>query len=115
MSTAEDVDAVSANSDCTQGNFDLRAGTSGYVGKMTEFEAPAPLTKWNAALADWYDRRYPGIEISEPRKAWRGQHEIDRGRAAVESVIEDLSRPGRVFKLTIADATGFRSVREFYA
>lgn len=82
---------------------------------MSQFALPTPLTKWNAVLAEWYERRYSGIDISEARKAWRGQHEIDRGRVTVEKVIDDLARLRFRFTLTEYGPTGPRFVREFCA
>jgi len=41
---------------------------------------PLPLTEFQSAVKDAYDLRYPGVGISPGRRAWRGQHEIERGR-----------------------------------
>ncbi|MBI4898730.1 MAG: hypothetical protein HY827_10250 [Actinobacteria bacterium] len=47
---------------------------------MNQFELPLPLAEVESAQADAYDLRYPDIEISPGRKAWRGRREFNLGR-----------------------------------
>lgn len=79
----------------------LVAATAGVTfASMNATELAVPLTKRNAMLADFYDLRYPGIEISPGRKAWRGQNELNQGRATEAEIAaapakrEPLSRAG---------------------
>lgn len=89
---------------------------------MGEFELPFPLTERQQSASDAYRLRYPGIDISPGRVAWRGQHEIERGRitrADLESASDDLSRLRRaemtMTTTVVIDGRQVRTARPIYS
>lgn len=67
-----------------------------------EFERPLPLTRKDAALADAYALRYPGLGISRGRMAWRGRREYERGRITQREVDH---APAKIERLRRAEMT----------